>query len=124
MHGRWLLFLALAGGPAAADGATCELSRVDRATTQSSTCMACHDGSVGPTVGFEMVPGGMSHPVSVDYALAAASHPDTYVPPTLLPAGVLLVNGKVECTSCHDGALTTPNHVVEPTTLCYGCHRL
>jgi len=115
----------LAAVHGSADGGTCELSRVDRASTQSSTCMACHDGSVGPTIGsFQMEPGGMSHPVSMDYASVTANQADTYVAPTALPPGVLLVAGKVECTSCHDGSLTTVNHVVDPMQLCYACHRL
>jgi len=128
MRGRWVLLVTVtavvASDPASAG--TCELSRLDRATTQSSTCMACHDGSAGPTIAFKMAPdgNGMSHPVAVDYASTAAGHPDTYTPAALLPPNVLLVYGRVECTSCHDGALTTANHVVEPLQLCYACHRL
>ena len=127
MRRRWGLVVATAAlgaaGLASADGA-CQLSQIDRATTQSSTCMACHDGSAGPTIAFDMATGGMSHPVAVDYASVVAKYPDTYVPPVALPAGVLLVNGRVECTSCHDGSLTTRNHVVDEMQLCYGCHRL
>lgn len=129
MRGRWALLVTVTAAVASdrASAGTCELSRVDRATTRSSTCMACHDGSAGPTIAFQMAPGGdgMSHPVALDYASAAAAHPDdTYTPAALLPQNVLLVYGKVECTSCHDGALTTANHVVEPLQLCYACHRL
>jgi len=66
----------------------------------------------------------MSHPVSIDYDLAAGSHPGAYVPAAALPREIPLVNGRVECTTCHDGASATPKHVVDEMQLCTACHRL
>jgi predicted CXXCH cytochrome family protein len=109
------------------DPETCGLQRVDRAATPSSDCMSCHDGSAAGAVGFSMRAGGggMDHPVAVDYDAASARHPGRYAPRGTLPASVPLVNGRVECTSCHDGASTAPNHVAaEAAQLCYACHRL
>ncbi len=117
------------GGPvgqAWAEG-PCTLPRVDRATTTSHACVACHDGSVGPDIGFQMRAGGgggMSHPVTVEYGVAAARSPAQYAPASALPREVPLVNGRVECTSCHDGASAAPKHVVEVAQLCNACHRL
>ncbi len=134
MRGRWRLAFATAAVVAAvgfrhrgfANEGTCELSRVDRASTPSYVCMQCHDGSVGTAIPFQMSGDGkgMSHPVNVDYARVAARRPKVYAPPADLPRDVPLVNGRVECTSCHDGSLSTRNHVVDEIRLCYACHRL
>lgn len=125
LRGWWRLALiagaVAAGGIGAADE-VCELSRVDRASTDSYLCMSCHDGSAGKVVPFTMGPGGMIHSVTVDYATAAASHPGTYVPAADLPKDVPLVNGKVECTSCHNWSQPAPSRVVDPLRLCYACH--
>jgi hypothetical protein len=66
----------------------------------------------------------MSHPVAVDYAAAAARRPDSYEPPGRIPAAVPLVDGKVECTTCHDGRSASAHRVVEYATLCTACHRM
>jgi hypothetical protein len=87
--------------------------------------MACHDGGSGPFVEFHMSTAGaagMSHPVEVDYGAAAARHPRQYVSPRALPRDVPLVEGKVACTSCHDGASRNRNHVAMPQRLCESCH--
>jgi predicted CXXCH cytochrome family protein len=114
------------GALAVGASGTCELSRMDRARTPSTACMQCHDGSAGPAVPYEMKAGGggMSHPVGVDYAAAAARAPGRYQPESALPRDVPLVGGRIECTTCHDGSLTTPKQVVEQSRLCYACHRL
>jgi predicted CXXCH cytochrome family protein len=114
-------------GPGGGAGvATCELSRVDRARTPSTACTGCHAGAVGPGRTFEMAAGGrgMSHPVGVSYAEATAPAPERYAPSSELPGDVPLVDGRIECTTCHDGALTTKNQVVESKRLCLACHRL
>ncbi|HEX9306891.1 MAG TPA: cytochrome c3 family protein [Anaeromyxobacter sp.] len=116
------------GGPAgrASGGEPCTLSRVERAKTTSSACLACHDGGVAPAVGFEMRAGGggFGHPVSVDYGRAASEHPTQYAPAGALPREIPLVNGRIECTTCHDGASATAKHVVDTQQLCLACHRL
>jgi hypothetical protein len=114
------------GAPARPGGSVCELRGADRATTPSVRCMACHDGGAGQPIEFPM--GGdqdsMSHPVDVDYAATAARHPDRYASPAALPREVPLVQGKVSCTSCHDGASPDPRHVAIPERLCQSCHRM
>jgi predicted CXXCH cytochrome family protein len=113
------------GGLAGGRGAICELSRMDRARTPSTACMQCHDGTAGPGVPAEMAGGGgRSHPVGVDYADAAYRKPERYNPASSLPRDVPLVEGRIACTTCHDGALTTPQHVVQRPGLCLACHRL
>lgn len=104
----------------------CELERADRASTPSLRCMGCHDGSAGASIEFHMAPGanGMSHPVEVDYAGVAARQPDRYHPAQALPREIPLVNGKVACTSCHDGASPDPKRVVAVPRLCESCHDL
>ena len=132
MTGRWGAALAAAAvalawtGARAAGGTTCELSRVDRARTTSLSCMTCHDGSAGKAVPFQMRGdgAGMSHPVEIDYAAAAARQPGKYEPASSLPYQVPLVAGKVQCTTCHDGASRDPMRVVEIRDLCIACHRL
>jgi hypothetical protein len=131
MRARWGAALAAAAlaasaGARAADGDTCELGRADRRTATSRACMACHDGSAGREIGFQMSADGrgMSHPVEVDYGAAAAAHPGQYQPATALPAEVPLVGGKVECTTCHDGASRDPRRVAAVRDLCLACHRL
>jgi hypothetical protein len=121
MLGRWTILAAVLGtaafARAANPAATCELARADRARTPSSRCLACHDGTSGQCL-------GLSHPVEVDYARAAMRDPGRYVPASALPADVPLVNGRVSCVSCHDGASTHPAHTVEPARLCLACHRM
>ncbi len=97
--------------------APCELPRADRAAAASATCLACHDGSAARGL-------GESHPVEVDYPAAFARDPDRYAPAASLPPEVLLVGGRVTCTSCHDGASPHRARAVEPARLCQACHRL
>ncbi len=88
--------------------------------------MACHDGSAGAPIEFRMGPDatGMSHPVEVDYAATVARQPDRYHPAAALPPELPLVNGKVACTTCHDGASPDPKRVVAVPRLCESCHRM
>jgi hypothetical protein len=106
-------------------GGLCELSRADRARTASVRCMACHDGAVGGAIEFHMGPRGtsMSHPVEMSYEAIAARQPERYEARAALPPEVPLVEGKVACTSCHDGASRDPKHVAIPVRLCQSCHR-
>jgi hypothetical protein len=66
----------------------------------------------------------MSHPVDVDYAAVVARQPDRYEPPSRLPREVPLVEGKVTCTSCHDGRSPDAKRVVALESLCTSCHRM
>lgn len=109
----------------AGDG-VCELEGADRARTTSARCIACHDGTAGRAVEVHTAPDGIgrSHPVEVDYGAAAARQPGRYHPAAMLPREIPLVDGKVACTSCHDGASREPKRVAMRTRLCESCHDL
>ena len=97
----------------------CALAVVDRKTTSSSKCLGCHDGSVSKLIpthsGVDVHPSGRVYPANGAYHPASTLGPE-----------VVLVNGRLECTSCHDGAAKTRNHVVQPARvhLCQVCHAL
>ncbi len=117
--------LAALAGAAGAGGRgppdeVCELARADRARMPSTRCVACHEEIlIGPARA-----GHGDHPVDVDYAAIAARDPEAFVPPALLRKDVPLVDGKVACTSCHDGASPHARRAVDPANLCSACHRL
>jgi predicted CXXCH cytochrome family protein len=143
--GRWGWGAALAGAAAVLAGAgwegasppgalrggsfetDCELRTADRAATPAAACLACHDGSVGTGVSFQMRAmnrPGFDHPVDVDYARAALRD-RRLLPPALLPPDVVLVNGRVACTTCHDGGGTERGHTVRGREdLCRSCHQM
>lgn len=112
----------------AAPNPVCELGWAERSRTPSRACIACHDGTASPAPVelFSMgLPGSsMSHPVDVDYSAAYGRDPEHYLPPGALPPDVPLVDGKVTCTSCHDGASPDPKRVTNPIGLCQSCHQL
>ncbi len=105
----------------------CELRFADRARTPTRACVACHDGSVGSEIGFEVRAthqANANHPVDVSYAEAAARDP-RLAPESALPPDVILVEGRVACTTCHDGASTDRGHAVRGRPdLCTSCHRM
>ncbi len=70
-------------------------------------CLACHGrGEVRAHAG---------HPVDVDYAAATASPQSSLRPLSdALRRGVLLVEGKVHCYTCHDPRSPWFNHVAIP----------
>lgn len=84
---------------------------VDRATTLSDYCVACHPWADDPN----------SHPVRVSLQAAAAGSDQYHYPPTS-PAIVLRDGVWVECSSCHDdGSAGYPFRTVLGD-LCAGCH--
>jgi hypothetical protein len=107
-------------------GEVCELARVDRARTSSLRCVACHDGSSGVPVTIGPAGAGHGdHPVEVDYGWTASRSPKRYVPLARLPAEIRLVDGKVTCTTCHDGASPHRGRVaLGGRGLCQACHDL
>jgi hypothetical protein len=102
-----------------APGGACELGRVDRATTPSTRCLACHGGSSA-----RPIDPGLSHPLGMDYASIALRQPDRFVAPAQLPREVPLVDGKIACTSCHDATSPHPKRVAIAARLCESCHIL
>ncbi len=92
-----------------ADTTNCELPRVQRDQTNSTFCLSCHDGSAGEGI-------GESHPVEMPYP---SGLPD-YNP---LPMQLLLVNGNVACTTCHDASSGVKPWLAVPAEgLCQACH--
>ena len=115
-------------------------SPVDRDPgSTSKLCLSCHDGTMGGdsyTEYHEMYAIGdtvhsklnmmSNHPVSViyNYEVNTLSRRQLNDPNTTMSglggtiAQDLLINGKVECTSCHD------IHVTRNIATCKGCHTL
>jgi predicted CXXCH cytochrome family protein len=109
-------------------GGTCALAGADRARTPAASCMACHDGSAAQGISFQMrsATGAvvLDHPVDVDYA-SAALRDRRLVSPAMLPRELVLVGGRVACTTCHDGASRERAHTVRVRAdLCTSCHRM
>ncbi len=102
----------------------CLLPCVDRAATDSSYCLSCHDGSLGPAIGSHVAgaPNAGNHAFGVSYYRA---RPTRRLRSTPHPA-VVLVGANVECTSCHDyWALPRQAHWVAMPQLCgNGCHAM
>ncbi|HHJ15253.1 MAG TPA: hypothetical protein ENJ80_00990 [Gammaproteobacteria bacterium] len=121
------------------------------ASSQSRTCMQCHNGSGGPHInmkpaGSPMQFSGMSidHPVGMDYNQYAYKHPESYVRPARMDTRILFEDGKVTCVSCHQTETSpaalpgiaqadTPHCNVgtgyttgsnNRTRLCLGCHTM
>jgi predicted CXXCH cytochrome family protein len=103
----------------------CGLAKADRARTPSTACLSCHDGTATPTLAFANRhggPGGGAHPVDTDY-FAASMGNRRLAQPFDLPRAVVLVDGRVACTSCHDGMSTNAARVAgELVSLCTSCH--
>jgi predicted CXXCH cytochrome family protein len=73
------------------------------------------------------VPPGGTHPVNLDYLTAQTSGQAKLRPVSLLPPEIRLVNGRVECVSCHDlSASGAPRLVMgmHRSRLCFACHAL
>lgn len=112
----------------------CALGRVNRAQADSRTCLACHDGTSAAGVAYqrphELGRTGLSamhtsHPVDVDYQLAWSRKPGLLHPTGALPEALALPQGKVSCTTCHDGASREKHHVsvsMSRSRLCASCH--
>ena len=93
----------------------------------SADCRVCHDGTKAPQM-------GTGHVVEADYAELRAANPDALRAPNA-PSGLggtvaedMLVNGKVECSSCHipHETETTVRYRLRAQILplCKSCHIL
>lgn len=70
----------------------CALLAAGSEQSTTAACVACHDLR-------------QTHPVDVDYAVAAARAPDRYVPAAeVVRAGGYLPDGQIRCVTCHDRA--------------------
>lgn len=97
---------------------TCLLPCVDRESTDSLFCLACHADDVA---GHSLGDTATNHPFGVDYYSNA---PAVHLRPTPLP-GVVLVGSQVECTSCHNywAVPRHPHWTALPDT-CIACHNM
>lgn len=113
------LVCALLGAAALLSGpppGICTLPDAERSSTRSDACLSCHDGSVASD----------RHSTHVHVSYLEYMRTGRYA---LRPYGpvrpVLLVEGRVECTSCHDGHAGQP-HALAATlagsALCRSCH--
>ena len=65
-----------------------------------------------------------SHPIGADYEKASSGNP-ALKPRALLPAEIILPEGKVGCESCHNLHSSNPHFLVFSNmndALCLGCH--
>jgi predicted CXXCH cytochrome family protein len=98
--------VALAPGPAEPT----PTSGKERATTPVAVCLECHG---------DMAHG---HPTEIRYSDAVLENRELARPETL-PPQLPLVDGKVACTTCHDGASTEKKYLALPQRqLCLACH--
>lgn len=106
------------GGVSEAD-AGCSLPIAFRPESRVADCTACHQriGALGHA----------SHRVDVEFAQVWAARQSDFRPPSSLPPEVVLVNGRVVCTTCHDPASQLPMSLALPVDpkprLCLSCHR-
>ncbi len=119
---KLVLALLVLATSARATAQLCALAGAARERTASVSCLSCHDGTVGASIGV----GHGYHPVGTDYFRARYGRPAAVLRPDLPPA-LVLVDGKVECTTCHDGASRERSLTALPmsrSALCFGCHAL
>jgi predicted CXXCH cytochrome family protein len=99
------------------------------ATDVSKECLSCHDGTNAPRMRPEV-----SHPFAVDYA--APQNREIRLRQSTEPSGLgstiavdMLVDGRVECTSCHLRHEDSAEYkfrlrTEDATQLCVICHDL
>ena len=112
-------------------GLVCELASacLDRSATSSQLCLTCHDGSVAGAVHTRAE---SSHPYDIEYWRAEGRPPGpggTFRPTAELPVELVLVDGRVVCTTCHDYRADPERDAwtalpVTASELCRGCHDL
>ncbi len=102
---------------------------------ESMECMGCHDGSIaglaestirGSGVWEHSSEIGITHPIGVDYAVAAATNP-SFAPIGSLDPAIRLYAGRIGCGSCHSPY--SKNHKLlvidnRGSNLCLQCHKV
>jgi hypothetical protein len=101
------------------------------AVKNSTWCLACHDGAVAKNA-FPVGPKrsdysrAQNHPVLVSYEQAHSRKPTTLVAPAALDPKLQLVDGKIQCTTCHVVSAKqewTTVALAGRRDICLGCHR-
>lgn len=101
----------------------------------SKDCLGCHDGTQASDrkVNYKNTPGQKSHwsqgasehPIGMNYASYAAMDPKSYKPAASIGSKMMLVNGRVGCTTCHDPLNAEKSHLAKSdyrSDLCLTCH--
>jgi hypothetical protein len=100
-------------------------------TIDTTVCLSCHDGSLAYNFKLNAPNSARNglcgvHSVALSYKSAYARRPAEFVPPGLLNSRVRLINGQVQCLTCHTTsangtwmALKGPGN----RPLCLSCHR-
>jgi len=124
LAGAWPVSVSAADHPAYPTGTT------------SATCLQCHDGLVAAnmtspipasTGTSSLGKSSSDHPVGMDYVSAQTRWWNRLRPIALLPPEIQLVDGRVECSSCHDMSTGSATRLVlemRGSRLCFGCHNL
>ena len=91
--GTIAVLTSIAARVLAADSNGCALLLAGSDTLPTTDCVNCHRSAMG----------SHSHPVDTDYAYAS-SRPRSGLRPMadVVKRGLLLVDGKISCTTCHD----------------------
>jgi predicted CXXCH cytochrome family protein len=117
---------AASGRTAAASAGACALDTADRERTDSLDCLGCHGNGKDANGRFLMRSGGFGHVVDVEYEAIRARAGQRLAAASELPREVRLVNGRIACTTCHDGRGGHEHKLAtaKQTQLCLACHRL
>ena len=100
----------------------------------SMECLACHDGVLAREAKHRVFNGNWQRVKSIETILGA--HPigmdydqyrwrKEYVPVEMLPADMVLMNGKVTCVTCHNLLGKTRKYLAvdnDKSRLCFSCH--
>jgi predicted CXXCH cytochrome family protein len=112
---------------AAAPISGCALPYTGRARASASNCLVCHTLG-GDAAGLIMKRHASGdHNSGVAYASAQRRGALRLRPVDQLPPQIVLVEGQITCTTCHDGASTEHRRLATPggmAGLCVSCHAL
>ena len=129
----YIFFGSLVQGPLRSAELCCPGAQGASVATRGNShgCLACHDGAIAKNAfpaGSEasrLAPKG-NHPVLVAYDRAHRQNPMAFVAPAALDPKIQLVDGKIQCITCHAVSANqewTTVSLLGTRDLCLGCHR-
>jgi len=118
-----------------AAGITNDASRNGVIDPLALQCLACHDGTVASAARYRISDGTLytvksietitgAHPIGMNYDIATMNR--EFAPEETLPAGMVLMYGRVGCVTCHNLLGSNDKyHAVDNAAsgLCFACHR-